>query len=85
MLLGMPRYSVIDLMNDNRCVGGVNVLKLFEDTEYLMKCASNFEYFNYHPVIDHVFSSKEIGEAQKYIEEKRSKGKVLISWGETFK
>lgn len=79
-VLNMPKFSIIELMNDNHSVGGVNLLNIFKNIELISNKMKNFEHFNINPVVDKIFSFKEVGKAQQYIEDRLSKGKVLLSW-----
>jgi 2-desacetyl-2-hydroxyethyl bacteriochlorophyllide A dehydrogenase len=79
-VLTMPKFNPIDLMNDNRGIYGLNALRFFEDAEFLSKRMDLFSDFEARPFIDRVFSYKDVGEAHTYIEQKSSRGKVLLAW-----
>ncbi len=79
-VLSMPKFNPIDLMNDNRGIYGLNALKFFEDAEFLSKRMDRFADFDAKPVVDKAFPYQDVGEAHSYIEQKRSRGKVLLSW-----
>lgn len=79
-VLTMPKFNPIHLMNDNRGIYGLNALRFFEDAEFLSKRMDLFSDFEVKPVVDKAFSYKNVGEAHTYIEQKRSRGKVLLSW-----
>lgn len=79
-VLSMPKFNPIDLMNDNRGIYGLNALKFFEDAEFLSKRMDRFTDFDAKPVVDKAFSWEKVGEAHSYIEQKQSRGKVLLSW-----
>ncbi|TNE97064.1 MAG: hypothetical protein EP326_12150 [Deltaproteobacteria bacterium] len=79
-VLSMPKFNPIDLMNDNRGIYGLNALKFFEDAEFLSKRMDRFNDFDARPVVDKAFSYQEVDKAHDYIEQKLSRGKVLLSW-----
>lgn len=79
-IINMPRFSVIDLMNNNQSVGGVNLLNIFEDESLVSNKMKNVEHFEINPIVDKAFSYKNVSDAHNYIEQKKSKGKVLLSW-----
>jgi NADPH:quinone reductase-like Zn-dependent oxidoreductase len=79
-LIGMPRFGAIDLMNGNKVVAGLNVLKLFDRPEELMQIAREFMLDAPRPAVDKIFTWKEVATAHRYLEDRSSAGKVLISW-----
>lgn len=80
MLMGMPTFKPVNIMNDNKGVMGLNVLRLFEDPHFLFERLDKVSLFDLKINVDKTFSAKEVGLAHRYIEEKKSKGKVLLSW-----
>lgn len=76
----MPKFSSIDLMNDCRGVMGLNVLRLFDGTDYLMNILKKAEMFDFKPHVDKVFNASEVSKAHHYIESKQARGKVLLKW-----
>ena len=81
-LVGTPLYSIIKLMNSNKIVSGVNLLKIFEELHLIQKPMESVEMFNLSPKVDRIFKANEVQEAHLYIEGRKSKGKVLLSWEE---
>lgn len=79
-VLRMPRFNTIDLMNDNRMVGGLNLLNIFDNVDLITSKMKDLEHFNYIPKVDKVFAADEVSKAHEYIENKQSKGKVLLCW-----
>lgn len=67
-------------MNDNRGIYGLNALRFFENPEFLSKRMANFREFDVKPVIDKAFPYDQVGEAHTYIEQRKSRGKVLLGW-----
>lgn len=78
--LQMPKFNIIKLMNDCRGVMGLNVLRLFDGTDYLMNLLKKAEQFNLAPHVDKIFDAKEASQAHAYLESKRARGKVLLKW-----
>lgn len=79
-VLTMPRYSVITLMNSNKGVYGLNVLRLFETPEVLISALKKMDEFSLRPDEITIFSYKEIDQAMSFLTSKKSAGKVVLSW-----
>ncbi len=79
-VLEFPKFNIINLMNDNKGVMGLNVLRLFEGPEYLMSLLEKVDMFDLKPAVDKVFDASKASEAHQYIEEKKARGKVLLKW-----
>lgn len=78
--LAMPKFGSIELMNDCKGVMGLNVLKLFDGSNYLINILNKIELFELKPNVDKVFDAKEASKAHAYIESKQARGKVLLKW-----
>lgn len=75
----MPRFSSISLMNNNKMVGGVNMLRLLEDRGQIEKLWQ--EMPDLTPAhVDRIFPASQAGQAHRYLEQRKSKGKVLLHW-----
>ncbi|MCB0415745.1 MAG: zinc-binding dehydrogenase [Bdellovibrionales bacterium] len=82
--LAMPRFSPLGLMATNKTVSGLGILDIdpsnlkmqrsFEEAVILWK--NNVVT----PNLDRVFPVEEIGQAQRYIEQRKSFGKVVLTW-----
>lgn len=79
-LLNMPWFWIVKLINNNKGVFGLNLLKMFSYPETIEQALKGFNEFNIVPPEVTVFKAEEIGNAQRFIEEKKSMGKVLLSW-----
>lgn len=79
-LLSFRRFKVPDLMNDNKGVMGLNVLRLLERAEILKEQLNQFESMNLTSVTDRIFSYQHLAKAHAYLEERHSRGKVLLDW-----
>ncbi len=81
-LLQTPWYPILKLMMGSKSVGGFNALKFFDDEVWMKKILVKLEQSEIRPHVDKAFSSRDIVQAHKYLESKKAKGKVLISWRE---
>jgi NADPH:quinone reductase-like Zn-dependent oxidoreductase len=82
--LSMKKISTIDLMNENRGVFGLNVLKLFERPEVLSgslhRVCDLFEEGKIQVALDRLFLPQEAEAAWEHLGTGKSQGKVLIKW-----
>jgi NADPH:quinone reductase-like Zn-dependent oxidoreductase len=83
VLASLPLFNPISLMNDNRCVFGVNLGHQWHETD---KIRSWFEALVrgvdegwVQPHVDRTFPLAEGGAAQRYLEERRNTGKVILT------
>jgi NADPH:quinone reductase-like Zn-dependent oxidoreductase len=80
--LGIPIFTPIGLMNDNRAVAGVNMLHLWGETEMLMgELSELLELYRkraIRPRVDSVFRFAEAAEAHRRIQARKNIGKVLL-------
>lgn len=81
-LVGLKRFSALELMNDNRGVLGVHLGHLWEEQELLREVATALlELFAkglIAPRIDRVFPLNEGAAAHRYLQSRKSMGKVLF-------
>ncbi|MBT7610853.1 MAG: zinc-binding dehydrogenase [Bacteriovoracaceae bacterium] len=80
MLFNMPKFKPVQLMNDNKGVMGINALRLFEMPEFLFERLDLAENFDLKFNVDKIFDAKDVADAHAYIEDRKSKGKVLLKW-----
>jgi synaptic vesicle membrane protein VAT-1 len=80
MLFKMPKFKPVQLMNDNKGVMGINALHLFENPNFLFKRLDKVFDYKINFNVDKIFKAEEISKAHNYIEERKSKGKVLLHW-----
>lgn len=70
------------MIADNKSLSGVQILLLWDHLEYLRKKMNEItDLFNrgvVAPYIDKIFTFDEAGQAQQYIESRKSRGKVLL-------
>ena len=78
----MPRFSPLQLMDDNRTVSGVNLGRLWDRAEIVLpqmqKLSALLGSGAVKPRVDKVFALSEGVEAHRYIHERRNMGKVLF-------
>ena len=79
----MPRFNALKLMNENRSVMGLNLLKLWDDRgsleEIMEPLAELIERGVIKPVVAETFPFERAGEAHRYIQERRNVGKVVLT------
>lgn len=76
----MPKFSSIELMNENKGVHGLNVLRILEKEEVIRKVWKGLPHGLTPAKPHHIFSWREVSKAHEFIESKKSFGKVLLSW-----
>lgn len=82
-LVGMPRFSPISMMNDNRGVFGINLGHLWDETamldrafaEILARCDDG----TYAPVVDRTFPLAEAGAAHAALQSRATFGKIVLT------
>jgi len=85
-LWGMRGFSPVTLMNDNRAIMGLNVLRLFEpdSSGEMSKINEALDYLATNPIVeprvDRVFAADEVDEGLTYLANGKSCGKVLLKW-----
>ncbi len=82
LLFSIPRFSPLQLMNDNRAVMGVNIGHLWGEAEslgrWMEQIVAWYDDALFRPQIDKVFSFDEATEAHHYIQDRKNIGKVLL-------
>jgi len=83
MLRGMPKFDPLRMMNSNKAVFGVH-MGMLQDEELmrshlaaLSKMLANDEI---SPIVDSVFDYTDVAQAQKYIHDRKNRGKVLLKF-----
>lgn len=81
-LLRIKKYSPIDLMNDNRTVGGCNMGHLFDRLDLLRpQFEALLELYRegkISPRVDKTFSFDDAAAAHHYLHDRKAMGKVLL-------
>lgn len=80
--LSMPRFSPLQLMNDNKTVTGVNIGHLWDETHLLVEqlhaILKLYETGAVKPVIDAVIPFAEVARAHERIESRQNVGKIVL-------
>ncbi|MBT3586422.1 MAG: alcohol dehydrogenase catalytic domain-containing protein [Halobacteriovoraceae bacterium] len=82
-ILSMPWFSLVSMFDRNRGVFALNALKLLEDPHYKKGLAAkikNSEELEITPLVGGVFKAEDVAKAHRFLEAKKAKGKVLLSW-----
>jgi len=79
-VLGMPKYSFINLMMKNRSVSGLNALYFFDDEKWMKRLLPELQNTKAIPHVDSAFPAREAWKAHQHLEDRKAKGKVLLSW-----
>ncbi len=82
MVLQMPWYNPVGLMNGNKGVFGVNLGHLWREEEkvlgWMKALIAAVEEGWIRPHVDRIFPFAQAGEAHAYMEERKNIGKVLL-------
>jgi NADPH:quinone reductase-like Zn-dependent oxidoreductase len=82
MVLGMPRFGPVALMNDNRTVSGCNMGHLFERLDLLRPQFDDllalYRAGTIKPHVDRTFRFDEAPAAHDYLHSRKARGKVLL-------
>lgn len=80
--LGMPLFHPIPLMNNNKSVFGVNLGHMWHEVEkirsWMETLIGGVAAGWVRPYVDKAFPFEQVGEAQRYIEQRRNIGKVVL-------
>ena len=78
----VKKWSPMKLMDDNKCVQGVNMGHLFTELEMLGEqfaaLVAMYEAGQIKPYVDRTFKFSEAAAAHHYIHDRKAKGKVLL-------
>lgn len=78
----IPRYSPLQLMNDNKGVLGFNIGRLWDEPELVRGCMeeilSLYDEFQFRPHIGKQFAFNQVIEAHKYLQSRDNIGKILL-------
>lgn len=86
MLWGFGLFSPISLLMQSKSIITVNMLRIADfKPELLSSLLKNVVFLvsegRINLQIDKIFPALEISEAHKYLESRKSKGKVVLDWG----
>jgi NADPH:quinone reductase-like Zn-dependent oxidoreductase len=81
-LATMPWWRSLQVMNENKGVFGLNMLKWWDNEgldRVLEPLASGLQAGEYQPVVAEAFEFERAGEAHRFIAERRNVGKVVLT------
>lgn len=76
----MRSLDTISMINQNIGFHGLNVLNIFKEDHLIERYLNQLGHFQLKSTVDKVFPYQDVGEAHEYIEQRKSKGKVLLKW-----
>jgi NADPH:quinone reductase-like Zn-dependent oxidoreductase len=78
--LQVPKFNMIKLTMESKCVSGFNALKYFEDEEWMKRTMAKIADTDLIPHVGQVFDAHEVSKAHEFLEQRKAKGKVLLNW-----
>ncbi len=82
MIIGMPRFGSMNLMEHNKSVLGLNLLRLWDDRgsfeEISRPLAKLLADGDLAPVVGRVFPMEQAPEAHRFLQERHNIGKVVL-------
>jgi NADPH:quinone reductase-like Zn-dependent oxidoreductase len=78
-----PRLSVLEMLNRNAGVFGLNALHILKDPTWIERLTAALERagdLNLEPHVGRVFPADEAAAAHRYLETRQATGKVLLQW-----
>ena len=81
-LATMPWWKSLQMMNENKGVFGLNMLKWWDDEgldRVLEPLAAGLEAGDYEPVVAEAFPFERAADAHRFIAERRNVGKVVLT------
>jgi NADPH:quinone reductase-like Zn-dependent oxidoreductase len=82
LIIGMPRFGSMNLMEQNKSVLGLNLLRLWDDRgsfeEIARPLAKLLADGDIKPVVGRVFPIEQAPEAHRFLQERQNIGKVVL-------
>lgn len=82
VILEMPKFKTLDLIDENKGVFGINLGHLWDQTDTLKtmleEIISHVDDGTFKPVVDKVFPFDQVADAHQYIQDRKNFGKVLL-------
>lgn len=78
--LAAPWFPILKLVMESKSVSGFNALKYFDDDTWMKKHLPQVEQTEIRPYIGNVFKAEDVASAHECLEQRKSKGKVLLQW-----
>jgi NADPH:quinone reductase-like Zn-dependent oxidoreductase len=76
----MPKFSMLQLFNQNKGVFGLNVLHVMNNPQLVEKLKQEILKTKVEPLIGRIFAAKDVSFAHLCIENREVAGKVLLRW-----
>ena len=83
MWISTPKFNPLKMMNSNKAVFGVHMGRMDDSTifeEHLSDLGELMELGKIDPIIDSIWRFEEVANAQRYIHNRKNKGKVLLDF-----
>jgi NADPH:quinone reductase-like Zn-dependent oxidoreductase len=82
VILQMPKWKTLDLIDENKGVHGINLGHLWEQSDKLKEMLEQIielvDDGTFSPVVDEVFPFDQVADAHQYIQDRKNFGKVLL-------
>ncbi len=78
--IASPWFPILKLVMQSKSVSGFNALKYFDDEDWMRKHLPNMEATSIIPFIGEVYKSEDVAKAHQILEQRKTKGKVLMEW-----
>jgi NADPH:quinone reductase-like Zn-dependent oxidoreductase len=83
MWISTPKFNPLKMMNSNKAVFGVHMGRMDDSTifeDHLSDLGELMELGKIDPIIDSIWRFEEVANAQRYIHNRKNKGKVLLDF-----
>ncbi len=78
--IASPWYPILKLVMESKSVSGFNALSYFDDEPWMQKHLPSMESTLVKPFIGEVFKAEEVARAHQTLEQKKTRGKVILEW-----
>jgi NADPH:quinone reductase-like Zn-dependent oxidoreductase len=78
-----PRLSVLEMLNKNVGVFGLNALHVLRDPKWVQRLTESLERvgeMKLEPHVGKIFPASDAAAAHRYLETRQATGKVLLEW-----
>jgi NADPH:quinone reductase-like Zn-dependent oxidoreductase len=75
-----PRFPILKLTMESKMVSGFNALKFFDDDPWMQRILPKLNDPGVKPFIGKIFRAEDVAHAHDFLESRKAKGKVLLSW-----
>ena len=81
--LRLPRFNAFKLMPDNKTISGFNLVYMFDHIDKFNQAFDNLLRWategKINPVVEKSFEFEDVGAAHKYLQSRKSIGKVILT------